>query len=884
MRIILKSIRIVGLVWLSLLFFSLHAAAAVKVIVLPFDIYAQEDLAYLQTEIPRSIKQDLEQEEVEIIQVDDLTGLADKIREAKVKGVEGIRSIGIFSGADYIVWGSLTRIGQQFSVDAKLLEVVTSGPPDSYFVEGTGIENLLLKVKQLATRFTLKIFKREIIADIRIKGQNRIEVDAIKRKIKTKAGDIFLSRRLTDDLKSIYSMGYFDDIRIETEKGPAGRVVIFKVKEKPTIRAIRIKGNTIFDDKKILENMTIKKGSIFNVYQIQKNIGRIQVLYKEKHYHNTQIEYKTKSRPRNQIDLELKITEGKKTSIRKISFIGNQAVKSRKLKKLMTTSEKGLFSFITSSGELNKENLGKDMDQITAYYHDQGYIQAKVGEPKIEFTDHWIDLTFKIEEGKRFQVGKVAIEGDLILKAEELIKRLKITRKKYYSRETVRKDILMLTDLYSDKGYAQVNISPEIDRDPEAQLVNLTFRVVKGPEVYFEKIIISGNTSTRDKVIRRELKIYEQELFSSSRLKRGIRKLYRLDYFQNIKVDTHTGSAEDKMILKIDVEEKATGAFSFGGGYSTVDKFFLTAQVEKRNFLGLGQTVAVRGKMGGRSTRFSLSFTEPWLFGIPLAAGIDLYNQTFDYDSYDKDSIGGKIRFSYPLHDFIRLYLSYGYDISDVHAIQSYASSQIFDIEGENLTSKVAVTLRWDSRDRIFNATEGSDHRISVQYAGLGGDFAFTKVELDTGWYFPLLGDTVGYVHGKAGTVTENPGGKLPDFERFYLGGINSIRGYGWQDISAQDAAGADIGGEKMVQINIEYLIPLFKDEGIVGVVFFDTGDVYGVDEDINLGQMHESVGIGIRWYSPVGPIRLEYGYRLDEDSPGGRGGRVEFTMGMSFF
>ena len=879
-----KYARIIGLMWLSLLLFNPHAAAAVKVLVLPFDIHAQEDLAYLQTEIPRTITNDLKQEDVEIIEIEALGGLSDKISAERGKGIDGIRSIGMFSGADYIVWGSLTRIGQKFSVDAKLLEVVGSEPPDTYFVEGTGIENLLLKVKQLAERLTLKFFKREIIADIQIKGQIRIEADAIKRKIKTQAGDVYLLKRLTEDLKAVYSMGYFDDIRIETEKGPKGKTIIFNVKEKPTIRAIRIKGNIAFDDKKIMENLTIKTGSILNVYKIQKNIERIEALYKEKHYHNIQVEYKTKPRPKNQADLQFILTEGKKTRIKKIRFVGNRAVKSRKLKKLMTTSEKGLFSFITSSGELKKENLSKDTDKISAYYQNNGYIQAKVGEPQVEFKDHWIDITIKIEEGKRFKVGTVAIEGDLIQTAEKLKQRLKITPETFYNREMVRKDLLMLSDLYADEGYAQANISPKIGQNTEAQRVNIIFMIKKGPEVYFEKIFISGNTSTRDKVIRRELKIYEQELFSSSRLKRGIRNLYRLDYFQDIKVDTRKGSADDKMILKIDVQEKPTGAFSFGGGYSTVDDFFLTAMLEKRNFLGRGQTVTVRGKAGGRSSRFTLSFTEPWLFDIPLSAGVDVYNQTFDYDDYDKDSVGGNIRFGYPLYDFVRLYVSYGYDISDVQDIEPFASNQIKDIEGENATSKVSTTLRYDSRDRIFNATEGSDHRITAQYAGLGGDFAYTKVEADTGWYFPLWGDTIGFVHGKTGYVKENSGGKLPDFERFYLGGMNSVRGYGWHDISAKDADGADIGGEKMVQFNIEYLIPLFKDEGIVGVIFFDSGDVYGVDEDIDLGQMHESTGVGLRWYSPVGPIRLEYGYRLNGKTEEGRGGRWEFSMGMSFF
>ena len=879
-----KYIRIIGFIALGLIMGEATTLAAVRVLLLPFDIYAQDDLAYLRKEIPRAIADDLRQENIEIIDWDALAGFQARLESEKAKGTEGIRRAGVLNGADYVLWGSMTRIGQKFSLDAKLLATAAATPPDVFFVEGLGIENLLLNVKKLAGRLTLKFFKRELIAEIRIKGTKRIEADAIKRKITTKPGDVYLLKRLTEDLKSVYSMGYFDDIQIEAEKGPKGQIITFKVQEKATIRGISIKGNTVYDDEKIQETLTLKTGSILNIYQIQKNIGRIETLYKEKNYHNVNVEHQLKPRKQNQADLVFIISEGKKTRIKEIRFVGNNAFKSKKLKRLMSTSEKGLFSFITSSGDLKKDKLHQDVAKISAFYHNHGFVQAKVGEPLVEFKQHWIYITIKIEEGQRFKVGQIQMAGDLILPSEELIAKLAITKEAFYNQQVVRKDALTLHDLYSDEGYAYAEIIPKIEQVREKRVVHITFTISKRKQVYFERILISGNTATRDKVIRRELRVFEQELYSGSRLKRGIRNLHRLDYFEDVQVDTQKGSADDKIILKMHVQEKPTGAFSFGGGYSTVDEFFLVASLEKRNFLGKGQTVGVRGKVGGTSSRYSLSFTEPWLFDIPLSAGIDLYNQTYEYNTYDKDSIGGKIRFSYPLHDFVRLYWAYSYDISDVHDIEAWASSLIHDIEGENATSKVSTTLRYDSRDRIFNPSEGSDHSATAEYAGLGGDFAFTKVVLDTGWYFPLLMGHTGFAHGKIGFVEEASGGRLPDFERFYLGGINSIRGFGWRAIHALDQNGLEIGGNKFIQINLEYQIPLFKEAGIVGILFFDTGNVYGKDEEIALGELRETAGFGFRWYSPVGPIRLEYGYILDQQPGDPSTGRWEFAMGFSFF
>jgi len=854
-----------------------HSLETVRVAVLPFEVHAVKDFSYMQTEISDMIKKDLEQEGVVILEPGIITDFAE---DKDTVTIEGIRNFGVKSGADYVIWGSLTWIGQKFILVAKMIESFEEESVGIFVKEGRSIENLLGIVKQLVRDMSMKLFKREKIAKVLVAGNKRIEADAIKKIIKTKPGDVYIAKSLSQDLKAVYSMGYFEDIRIDAEESPQGKVIIFRVTEKASIRIIRFQGNKVYKDGEIKENLSIRTGSILNIFKVRSNIKRIEELYKEKNYHNVKVTYNITQLETNQADLEFVIQEGENVLIRHIIFEGNDAYTDKKLKKMMETSEKGFFSWMTSSGELNRENLQQDIAKLSAFYYNNGYIQARLAEPQIEFRKDWIDITIKIDEGPRFKVSKVDITGELILSEEKLKEKLKITKETYYNREIVRNDVLALTDLYSDEGYAYAEISPRIDKKFDELTVNIAYVVAKRNQVYFENIVIGGNKKTRDKVIRRELKVYEQELFSGKGLKRSVRNLYRLDYFEDIKVDTVKGSAEDKMILKIDVTEKPTGTFSFGAGYSTTENVFGMASISQNNLFGRGQILSIDAQLGGTTTLYRLNFTEPWLFDIPLSARFDLYDWETDYDTYDKKSKGGGVRFSYPVYNFVRASIGYNYDDADIEDISEDASKSIKDLEGKNTTSSITTALIYDSRNRRFNPTKGSRHSVSVEYAGLGGNVAFTKYLGETGWYIPVFKEIVMFLHGEIGYVHENSGGTLPDYERFYLGGLNSLRGYDWRDIYVLDENGDEIGGDKYIQFNAELLFPLLKKQGLVGLLFFDTGNVYNDDESIELGNLRQTAGFGFRWYSPMGPIRLERGFVIDDV---GSGAQWEFGMGTSF-
>ncbi|MGD2098564.1 MAG: outer membrane protein assembly factor BamA [Desulfobacterales bacterium] len=859
-----------------------HTQQQPSVVILPFEIFSEDDLTYLQTEIPSALKNLLEQAGARVLLIDPISEPEWKKR---VGNIEEIQSLSIQTGADYVIWGSLTWIGQQFSLDLKLYDT-PSKRLRTFAGEGEGIENLPATVEKLSQDLILKIFRRQRILAINVEGNRRIEAEAIKRVVKTTPGDIYNLKALSDDLKDVYAMGYFDDIKIEAETQPDGIIVTFKIKEKPTLRRVSFSGSRwAFKDEEIEEVITAKRGTILNINVIQNDMDRITELYKDENYQNVKVDYKIYERSDNQADLEYIIDSGEKFQIEKIQFEGNSAYTDKELKRQMTTEESNIFSWFTSAGDLNENNLEQDVANLTSFYKNNGYMQARVGEPIVNFSGDEIEITIKIDEGPRFKVGKVGVTGDLILPEEKLKASLKISQEEFYNREILRNDVLHITDLYADRGFAYVDVAPNVDQDSEKLVVDITFDIKKGQEVYFEEIIISGNTKTRDKVIRRQLRVYEQERFSSLRLKRSVRNLYRLDFFEDVKVDTTKGSADDKMILKIDVTEKSTGAFSFGAGYGNVDQLYGTVSIAERNLFGRGQRLELKGLLGSKTQNINLSFTEPYIYDIPLSGTLDFYNWQYSYNEYDKNSFGTGLSFSYPIFDYTRARLGYVYDLADISNVDSDAPKSIKELNGKNVKSSVKTGLEYDSRDNRFVPTEGSSHGISFEFAGLGGDIGFLKYIVESAVYIPVFWEFVLAPHAEAGYVNKILDKKLPDYEKFYLGGIGSLRGFKRDDLAPKDSEGNSVGGDKYVQFNLDLTFPLVKSQGVYGGLFFDTGKVYGDEEKFQLDptELRQSAGLGIRWLSPMGPVRLEYGFVLDAEDTDSASGNWEFSMASAF-
>ena len=868
---------VVGLILMAVLMVPVETMGAEKksVGIFPLKMLSDKDTGVLGTRIASMISENIVKEGAEVVPLsapDDVT-LIDNT---------ALQKVGLSQGVDYLVWGTVFITGQKISMDMKVKDVIAGTEPVPFFSEVQGVENLFSAVNGLTTQIAGELFNRKLIEKISVKGNVRIEADAILKMIHTQVGKIYSPEQLRSDLKAIYGMGYFDDVRIERQEYDTGLEIIYSVDEKPSVRKVKFQGNRIYEEQELIDVVSTTTGSILNVYKLNADVAAIQTLYTDKNYHNCEIKYSIQHLENNQADILFTIKEGKKLRIENLVLEGNTFFTRKEILKHMKTSEKGFWSWLTSSGDLDRNELAQDVYRIEAFYKNHGFIDARVSDPDVEFHKKSISVKFKIQEGAQFHVGKISFKGDLIAPEADLLSGLTFKSGDLYSRDQLRTNMLSLTDRYADKGFANADVAPSIARNPEEKRVDILFTIKEGDPVYFDRIIITGNSKTRDKVIRRQIAVHEQDLYSLSKIQRSTANLRRIDYFENVEVKPSRGSSEDKMDLNVEITEKSTGAFSFGGGYSSEDNLFGMISVSERNFLGKGQIVSLKAEVSGSSTKYTFSFTEPWLFDIPLSAGIDLYNWDKEYDYYDKDSTGGALRFGYKIFDYTTLGFKYEYEdftIDDVE--EDYTDVD----EGRYVTSSVTTSLRYDSRNSAFNPTRGSEHSISVEYAGdwLGGEIDFTKYIVETGWYHTLFWKFTGFLHGKAGFLDDRSRDDIEiDYERFYLGGINSVRGYDWQDINATpEGETEERGGEKFVQFNAEVTFPIIEEMKLVGVVFYDAGDAYEKSEDIVWDDLYTSFGGGIRWYSPMGPIRIEYGSILNGKEYSG--GRWEFSMGGTF-
>jgi outer membrane protein insertion porin family len=852
-----------------------------KVAVLPFTVISKEPLEFLGEKIRQEMEERLKSEGFTLVPQQDVQRELAKITEPLNETLA--KEAGRATGADVVILGQLLKVGQALSLEAKILDLTGKQAVSTIKLQGTGMPALAGLSRQLAQETALKILGKERIVRIIVKGNRRIEKDAILSAMQTREGEIISPSRLRDDLKSIYKMGYFTDVKLDVSDTPEGRVLTLLVQEKPAIKEIYVQGNDKLKKDKILEVTDLKPYTVASEGAIQENINKIINLYRENGYYEAKVTYRLEEVSKTEVNLVLNINEGGKLAIKEINFEGNKSIKSKELRKIMETKEKGWFSLITGTGKLSRDTLDRDLEKIAAYYFNHGYIKAKVGEPKINIQGKWIYITIPVEEGPQYKVGKVDFQGDLLEDKAKLLSLVELPKEKVYSREVVQKDLTTLADFYADFGYANADITPLVKENPEALTVDVTFDLRKGHKVYFDRIDIAGNIKTRDKVIRRELRVYEQEMFSATKLKESIKNLRRLEYFEDVNFSTNPGSAPDRMNLKITVKERPTGTFGLGAGYSTQDRLVGLVEISQNNLFGRGQQLKLQGIIGAISHRFRLSFTEPYLFDRPLAAGFDAFIWERDYSEYTRKSRGGDIRLGHPLRwKYTRLYGMYRFENVTLSGLQPGASQTLLEAANIHNTSALSTSIRRDSRDSLFNPTQGSDNSFNIELAGLGGDTAFLRYILESGWYIPLFWKTVGVLHGRIGYLQRLPWGQLPAYEKFYLGGIDTIRGFKYADISPRDPVTNErIGGDKFVQLNIEYRFPLIKKLGVTGTVFFDAGNVYATNQNF-FSSIRTSVGAGFRWFSPMGPLRVEWGYNI-APKPWEKHSAWEFTVGSQF-
>ncbi len=853
--------------------------------IFPFALQADHSHDNIRNTLPRLLKKKLEEtQQIHAILVEPqqiFPGSPDKGQLA------GFRQKALSLGADYMVWGNVFVIGDKMSIDVHLTNLYKDKPPVTVFAQGASSgAGMGIAAASLKRSIASEILKKQMISLITIEGNQRVEADAIARVIVSEKGDIADPEKLSEDLKLIYQMGFFNDVVVRQRTLDKGVEIVFQVSEKPSVRKIEFTNNRVYDTKELRDIISTTTGSILNIYKIHSDTEKIKHLYTDKNYHNCQVAYEIKELDNNQADIIFRITEGKKLQIKTISFDGNHHFSKDDILDEMKTSEKGFWSFLTSSGDLNEMELSNDTIRIESLYKNNGFIDVKVSDPKIDYEKDHIKVSFKIEEGKQFKIGTVDIGGDVITSRENLLEAIAIDSGKLYSREKVRKAMIALTDIYSDKGYANVNVAPRIHKEESAGVVDISFLIEQGELVYFNRIQISGNHKTRDKVIRRELAIKEQGVYSKTGIQRSFRNLTYKDYFKNVEITPVKTRKPNFRDVMVKVEEKPTGNFAFGGGYSSDDGGYLQLQVEERNLFGRGQRGKLMLKVSNENTLYTIGFTEPWLFDRPISAGIDLYRLEKEYDHYDRDSMGMTLRAGFrQFFDYTTMGIDYNIEKFDIYNVESKYTNVT---KGDFLSSSITPYVKYDSRNHFFLPTKGAFHKLSMEYAGelLGGEVDYTKYLVESGCWLPLFWKFTLALHGEFGYLDDRTDGKIDiDWERFYLGGINSIRGFDNTDINGNRGNETiERGGEKYTLFNVELIVPIQQEMGVAGVLFYDRGDVYRTSEDIDFMNQYSSAGVELRWNSPMGPIRIAYGMVIDGQGKYESGdGQFDFSVGAFF-
>lgn len=738
------------------------------------------------------------------------------------------------------------------------------------------------------------------VDQVSVEGLRRVEKSTVLDVLQVHAGDQVGLESIDADIRAIFHLGRFQNVRAELDEQNGTRVLRYVVEERPLIRHLEFKGNKKFNEEKLTPATELHVPELFHPQKLTKAEEGIRKLYVQEGYYNVKVEPKVETDNQNEATLVFQIEEGDKVLVRSIEFDGNTVFSDHQLKKIMETKERWIFSWITGRGTYQEEILQNDLELMADQYFNQGYVQVKVRQPQVNLSEDRssLDIRIEIDEGKQFVVGDLEMRGDLIRSKEELLRLTGIKSGDVFSRKQLRKAVLAVNDLYADQGYAYVNVSPLSKLQIEDRLIDLVFDIEQGVQVHIDRIRVSGNTRTRDKVIRREMKLVEGDLFSSSLVKDSRRRVKNLGFFEEVNLTTSKGADDEHMNLDLEVKEQPTGTFSIGFGYSSVDGLIGSGSVSQANFLGKGLKMNLAGTFGGTSTTYQVGLVEPYFLDKNLTLGFDLYKIRREWNDFSKKTLGGDLKLGFPITENSRTFFVYRYEDKDLFNVDDDASFLIREQEGSSTLSSIYVSLIRDTLDYRLDPSKGSTAEASIEYAGLGGSEKFAKYIADCRQFFRMPWGTVLSLHGQVGYIQEIGGETIPIDERFFLGGINSIRGIKTREVgpsvkivksfvdplTGEKTTSDDtefIGGSKEAYFNVEYIFPLIKDMGMKGLVFFDTGNAWGNGEEY-FSKMRYTAGAGIRWFSPMGPLRLEWGYNLDREE-GESPSQFEFSVGKFF-
>lgn len=728
------------------------------------------------------------------------------------------------------------------------------------------------------------------VRDVRLKGLSRADKNTVSYYIHARAGEAYDPIVAAEDIRKLYALGFFDDIRLDLSEEPAGVALTYIFKEKPFVREITLTGLKEVEENAVRPKIKTQKGTFFRQDTIPWDNDRIKQVYRNKGFYFSDSRTVVRKLKDNQVDVEFIIDEGHKITVGAIRFRGAKAFTERTLKGQVETEEASWYSSVSESGAYKRDALKTDLLRLESFYHDNGYIKVKVFDPEVEVDKEKrkIYLTFPVSEGDQYRVGKVEVTGDDTYTSEELSQKIKLKQGDVFNRGQFRQDIFDMTEMYSRKGYAFANVIPALESHDDTKTVDVKIHTQKGRKVYLGQIKIAGNDTTRDKVIRREFRLQEGELFDSEKLKRTRQRINNLGFFESVEIEQRSRQ-EDLLDIEVKVAERNTGQISMSVGYSSLENLLLQGQVKWTNLLGRGQELSLSLDTSSRRTDYTLSFSEPAIFDREVSAGFDAYNNAFTYDAYESRTSGGSVKTGKSLGEYLYARMGYRFEQNEVTIInRDTAGSYLLAQEGKFDAGSIFPSLTYDTRNDPYSPSAGQKLLVSSDLAGLGGSARYYRLTGEYTIYKGLPLNTTGMIHGKIGKASGYEGQTIPITQRYFLGGPRTLRGFTIRDVGPKDENGEAIGGEALLQLNTE--LQYHFSRYFRGFLFYDRGNVYGKDDKKNnttdklfdLEQMRHSWGFGVHFFSPVGPISLAYGFKLDQRT-GESPSEFHFTIGGAF-
>jgi outer membrane protein insertion porin family len=735
-----------------------------------------------------------------------------------------------------------------------------------------------------------------LITQIDVVGARKVEEATVRFKLKTRVGDAYSPEVVREDIKALYSLGYFEDIVVQADVFEGGLKLSFVLHEKPSIQSIKINGTKKLAVDKVKGKIDLVEGAIVPPGSLIKNAEKIRLFYEEEGYYRARVEGREERLSPQEVAVTFEIVEGDKFDVGEIRIVGNKHLREKDIKGKLQTSELFLWFF---GGTLKREELRRDLDRIRAYYLDNGFLDIAVEEPEIQIEEakRELRIVIRVEEGPQYRIGNLVVKGNSLFTEAEIRGRMRTRAGGIFSREALQADIVAITDRYAERGYLFADAAPVTDIQRAETIVHVSLEITEGRQAYINRVEIVGNARTRDKVVRREIPLVEGDVFNSALLQAGRKNLEATGFFEDVKLETRRGTAEDQVDVVVDVKEKPTGAFTIGGGFSSTDGVIGAVGISQNNLFGYGKRASISGQIGSRANRFNAVYTDPHFWDTDFLLETRGYRTDTRYSTnqgFNTKTTGGV--FSFGHHLFERVVGSLAYTLEEVHITDVSVNApflvqrQAAESGGQSVTSAATTSLLRDTRDHFAEPTRGNRTRIAATYAGgfLGLDNNFTKYSLESSQYWPIWWKLVGNLRGTlwyGDSFGSTP--NLPVQERFFLGGANTLRGFRNFTVSPKDPAGGDgiTGGTKAWFLNSELIFPLYEAMRLRGVVFFDIGN--NLDErnefvDLFTHEARRGAGIGIRFNSPIGAIRVEWGFNLNRRE-GERFQVLHFTAGASF-